>query len=488
MKAALRWGFPPALLLAQVALLWPMEWYRDSLAYVSYARDMAGGHYAPVGDPGAHRFVLLAPVALAYRIFGFNAWSGSIPIIACGVGLVTAGQAAAARLFGARAGFTAGLLLSLCPLTVLYSAPVMGDVPVGFACALAFWGAAVYRQGGSCAALVWAGLAVGLGYWVKETAAFMGVFVALWLWRRREGRVLAIFAAAALAPVLLGSLYVALGTGSVMAPARALEEATILYWNPFKPGGDPMDRLYRWTVEFPLAVLSPHSGEFSLMGPLLWAFIVGTWWGRRREPEGAWSFAAGAAGVMAVLLFWMPMPTRPEAPAFMVQARYLSILAAPAAAGAAAALARMGPRAAAAAALALLVCFVGSSVSVADARAVRHAIYREIVRKAAATGARQIFADGPVLQLRIEVPELDPSIRWRHHRELGVAAEARPEAAVVMTVELYATWTGLSGKWRVVWLKSFPDPQTGRQRIEDLLMGTSPRETRTYVVLRPKGG
>lgn len=142
-----------------------MLWAHDPDLYTTHAREWAAGRVVPAGSPAAHRIGLIESVALSYRLFGVGEWVGSIFILLCAVGFVAAGQAAAAATFGPRDGLVAGVLLAMSPLTVLFSLPIMGEMPVAFASAPAMWASA--------------GLALGIGYWFKETVVIVAVVVLL---------------------------------------------------------------------------------------------------------------------------------------------------------------------------------------------------------------------------------------------------------------------------------------------------------------------
>jgi hypothetical protein len=419
---------PVGLYLALVLVLWPENWGHDAVSSISCARDMADGTYSPTGSPAAHRVLMIAPVAACYRVFGFNEWSGSIFIILCGVGLVAAGQAAATRLFDLRTGVLAGLLLATNPLVVLLSVPIMGDVPVACVCAVAFWWTVRYRQAGARLDVFAAGLVLGLGYWIKESAGFMAVFVALWLSARRDVRGLAAFGAAAALPVVVGAALLAAHTGEWFGPARILKEDTLRYF------GHELG-LYRWTVQYPMIVLVPTSFFFLELGPLMWAFLLGL----RRNGK----FLGAAVGVMSALVIWFPMSLDPPVPAFAANARYLMIALAPVATGAAAWLARLPPRTRPA----LCAMIVGSAILMeigsADFKARHFDIVRETIRIVERASPRVAYADEHLVRHSRVLATPGSSVQWRAYADIRAGddgmwvsvplrnADARPHGTVV---------------------------------------------------------
>lgn len=445
-----------ALLLLQVFVLWPADWYRDSRSYVSYARDLADGAYTPTGDPGAHRFVLLAPMALCLRVLGPEAPNAAWFVVACAVGLVVAGQAAATRWFDARVGFVTGVLLAMSPLTVLYAVPVMGDVPVGFACAMAYFWAAKPESRASVAA---AGLAIGLGYWIKETAAFAGAFLAAWLWFRNR-RALAWFLGVAAVPMLAGHAFLFAHTGSPFVSAEALYGGTMPYYRAFQPWGEWWEPWYRWTVQWFVDVLLPHSGEFSLMGPMMWAALLGARRVERERRPLLWGVL-----LMWALLAWFPMSLRPPIPAFLMQARYLSIALVPAAALAAAGIVRARRRWPAAV---LLLCFTAASVNGALFRRARVEAARSVIARVEAREPALVYADRELQRYAFALATRP--VEWRHVREI-VGGESRG-AVVAVDEQMYAAWHDtLDAHWRLVETIETPAPRTGRHRLRQWLAG-----------------
>jgi hypothetical protein len=428
---------------------------------------MADGSYSPAGSPAAHRVLMVAPVAACYRLLGVTPWSGSIFIILCGAGLVAAGQAAAARLFDARTGVVAGLLLATNPLVVLLSVPIMGDVPVACVCAVAFWLAVRYRQTGARLDLVAAGLVLGLGYWVKESAGFMAVFVALWLMRRREGRALAGFCIAAAIPVVVGSALLAWHTGDPFGPARVLKEDTLRHY------GQALG-LYRWTIEVPVNVLVPKSFFFLELGPLMWLFL-GTL--RRAGPPAR--FLGAAVGVMAALVMWFPMSLTPPIPALAANARYLMIALAPAAAGAAAGLVRLSPRVAGTAGLLVLGTAVAYEVASADFRRGHHTIVRETLRCVEREAPSIAYVDAGLLRhARVMASPASP-VQWRPDDQL------RPGPNVVwVKVAKHDAQTG--ARWTVLSRRTVVYYRDEKRWLRAFFLGPQEEDRRTILILRPE--
>lgn len=311
--------FPPALFLLLALAFRPTEWGADSMSVAEYARRMTEGRYAPTGNPAAHRFVLVAPVALSTLLLGETEFSGWLFPLLCGAGLVVVGQSIPSDR---KVGLIAGLLLATTPLVVTYSVRLMGDIPVALACALAL----KWAVGGRMA---WAGLALGLGFWIKETTGLVAIVLMGWvLWRRpRDWRVVGVFAAAAAAPVLIGMAALWMAAGNPLSGADELRQSTLAKLEGWRPVDPPSLRAHRWTLEYPAAVLAPGSEEFWLMGPLVHAFIAAVI--ALRRAAGPWRFLAASSALVAALIVWLPMSLSPPTPMFMPLARYLSIILVP---------------------------------------------------------------------------------------------------------------------------------------------------------------
>src|SRR3954464_7403457 len=118
------------LVLAGALNLWALSrngWANDY--YAGAVRSMAGSWHAFLYgslDPGGVMTVDKPPMALwvqalSVRVFGFSSWAMLVPQALMGVGTVALAYDLTRRVFGRPAGFVAGLVLTLTPITVAIS-------------------------------------------------------------------------------------------------------------------------------------------------------------------------------------------------------------------------------------------------------------------------------------------------------------------------------------------------------------------------------
>lgn len=434
---------PPALFLLLALAFRPTEWGTDSLAFSRHARRMAEGEYRPKGDQMAHRVAMIAPVALCYRLLGEVELSAWLFPLLCGLGLVVVGQSIPSDR---TVGLVAGLLLATTPMLVIYSMRLMGDIPVALACALALKWALANRPAP-------AGLALGIGFWIKETTGLAALFLFGWmLWGKpRDWRAIGAFAAAAGVPVAAGFAAVWAAEGD---PVGELRRAALPFLEGWRHGDAAGLRLHRWTLEFPAAVLWDATGEFSLAGPLAWTFIAGAaclW----RSP-GAWRFHAAAAAAITALLVWFPMSLWPPTPALSPLPRYLSIVLVPMAV----VVAEAKPRA-----WVVGVLVIAGLLPVATRSAVsraRHAERLEVYR---------MLRERDLETVHFALPEyIERAGDYPGFREIRTVVkpvvEAGPGAAILQVVKGEAPFPEVPGR-SVVWEREFRIPPPGR----DQLMG-----------------
>ena len=144
--------------------------------------------------------------ALSARVFGFHSWSILVPQALMGVATVALVYDLTRRLWGRTAGFVAGLVLAVTPITVAISRYNNPDALLALCCVGALWCLVRALQDGRTRWIVLAGVCVGLGFETKMGAALLVVpaIVAAWMWvaparpphgdapaagrRRRDGR------------------------------------------------------------------------------------------------------------------------------------------------------------------------------------------------------------------------------------------------------------------------------------------------------------
>ena len=132
--------------------------------------------------------------ALSARVFGFGAWSLLVPQALMGVATVGLTYDLTRRRFGRAAGFVAGLVLVVTPITVAIARHNNPDALLVLCCTAALWFVVRGLEDGRTRWLVLAGVAVGLGFEAKMAAALMVVpgIAAAWLYIAPRGRAAAV--------------------------------------------------------------------------------------------------------------------------------------------------------------------------------------------------------------------------------------------------------------------------------------------------------
>ncbi len=132
--------------------------------------------------------------ALSVRAFGFGSWSMLVPQALMGIGTVALAYDLTRRVFGRPAGFVAGLVLALTPITVAISRHNNPDALVVLCSTAALWFTVRALLDGRTRWLVWAGVMVGLGFETKMGAALLVLpaLAAAYLWVAPRGRLVAV--------------------------------------------------------------------------------------------------------------------------------------------------------------------------------------------------------------------------------------------------------------------------------------------------------
>ena len=127
--------------------------------------------------------------ALSARAFGFSSWTILVPQALMGVATVGLTYDLTRRRFGRAAGFTAGLVLALTPITVAISRHNNPDALLVLCCVAALWCVVRALADGRTRWTVLAGVAIGLGFETKMAAALIVVpgLAAAWLWAAPGG-------------------------------------------------------------------------------------------------------------------------------------------------------------------------------------------------------------------------------------------------------------------------------------------------------------
>jgi len=128
--------------------------------------------------------------ALSVRAFGFHPLAILVPQALMGIGTVALTYDLVRRRFGRRAGFVAGLVLALTPITVAISRHNNPDALLILCCVGALWALVRALEDGRTRWLVLSGALVGLGFETKMAVALMVVpgIVAAYLWVAPRGR------------------------------------------------------------------------------------------------------------------------------------------------------------------------------------------------------------------------------------------------------------------------------------------------------------
>src|SRR3954468_16164757 len=128
--------------------------------------------------------------ALSARVFGLHPLSVLVPQALMGMATVALTYDLVRRRFGRVAGFAAGLVLALTPITVAISRHNNPDALMILCCVAALWALVRGLEDGRTRWLVLSGLFVGLGFETKMGVALMVVpgIAAAWLWFAPRGR------------------------------------------------------------------------------------------------------------------------------------------------------------------------------------------------------------------------------------------------------------------------------------------------------------
>ncbi|HEY7932381.1 MAG TPA: glycosyltransferase family 39 protein [Solirubrobacteraceae bacterium] len=148
--------------------------------------------------------------ALSVRIFGFHSLSILVPQALEGVASVALLYDIVRRRFGRLGGFVGGLVFALSPITLAISRHNNPDALLVLCCVAALWFALRGMENGRTRELIFAGVAVGLGFETKMLLAFVVVpgIAAAWMWVSERGRL------AALGQLLAGGAAMTLVAGA----------------------------------------------------------------------------------------------------------------------------------------------------------------------------------------------------------------------------------------------------------------------------------
>ena len=191
------------LLLSGVLSLWALtrngwanQYYSAAVRSMSSSwQNFLFGSFDPSGLMTVDKPPLALWVqALSARVFGFHPLSILAPQALMGVATVALVYDLTRRMWGRTAGFVAGLVLALTPITVAISRHNNPDALLALCCVGALWFLVRALQDGRTRWIVLAGVSVGLGFETKMGAALLVVpaIVAAWLWVAPRGRLAAL--------------------------------------------------------------------------------------------------------------------------------------------------------------------------------------------------------------------------------------------------------------------------------------------------------
>lgn len=196
----------------------------DDLQYIRGARNLATSGRLAMVTLGQTRLMMTGPVAVVMRLTNYDLFAITAIFVLYHLLLVALTFWLGLMVHGPRAGLIAAGLVGICPLAVAWAATVFPDIPVTafsmLSVALLFSAGRRAREHGTrawrSAPYLLAGLALGLGYMVKETALVMIPFCLLligWnLGKLRDRRTLLAGAA-----FLGGMLLVLLGESAALS-------------------------------------------------------------------------------------------------------------------------------------------------------------------------------------------------------------------------------------------------------------------------------
>jgi 4-amino-4-deoxy-L-arabinose transferase-like glycosyltransferase len=174
---------------------WANEYYSAAVRSMSSSwHNFLYGSFDPSGLMTVDKPPLALWVqALSVKVFGFHSLSILVPQALMGVATVALAYDLTRRMWGRTAGFVAGLVLAVTPITVAISRHNNPDALLALCCVGALWFLVRALQDGRTRWLVLSGVCVGLGFETKMGAALLVVpaIVAAWLWIAPRGRLAA---------------------------------------------------------------------------------------------------------------------------------------------------------------------------------------------------------------------------------------------------------------------------------------------------------
>ncbi|MCH7344191.1 glycosyltransferase family 39 protein [Pelomonas sp. CA6] len=146
----------------------------DEVTYLSGAMGVLSGEWPHTDYIGALRYGVNLPVAAFMALFGVSEWSALAWGALASLGELLLVYLIAARLWGARVGLWAMLLLAVMPVHAHFATRLMADPPLSLCLGLAMW--CLLRAEspqGRALDYLGAGLALGACYWLKDAGLYV---------------------------------------------------------------------------------------------------------------------------------------------------------------------------------------------------------------------------------------------------------------------------------------------------------------------------
>ncbi|HEX8919751.1 MAG TPA: glycosyltransferase family 39 protein [Chloroflexota bacterium] len=245
----------------------------DDSAYIADGYLVAHGHFLPGPNQWDVRTGLIAPTALAIRLFGLHDWSITLYPMLISLLSIPLIYLLGKELFDQRVGLIAALLLACFPLDIMYASLVYPDLPAAFYGGLAVLLA--YRSGKANSRRMAAYLSAGCGFCLLiaylnwEAYIVFTPICMLATWRRNgksgAGRVLVLLAVLAIGLVAECLLY-------WHAEGNALFRLTALHNHT---AAQPATSLFHFIVQWPVVVFNPGYPEVFFYAVLtVWAVVA----------------------------------------------------------------------------------------------------------------------------------------------------------------------------------------------------------------------
>ena len=163
----------------------------DELDYYTFANDVNKGLFKLQINHFSFRIGLIYPVALIFSIFGINEFTANFLVLVFSLASILLIFFLGKYFFNDKVGITAAFLLSFYPLDVFFSTRLLPDLPAAFFMGLSvllfFYGEDNKKKQNLYYTL--SGIALGLGYLIKEVTLLMGLFYLSYIIYKRKFKI-----------------------------------------------------------------------------------------------------------------------------------------------------------------------------------------------------------------------------------------------------------------------------------------------------------